>query len=258
MSKKKVGWGYKTLFVIMPPIWAVAITFLRLSWRVRHVDKARSAEAIRAMRTGHSVIATWHQRLFAFLRPIRKTQGCIMVSLSPDGELMTRTLHLLGHYTVRGSSSKRAGGALKELIEVTRAGRSGMLMADGPKGPPFKAKAGALAVARDSGVGWVIPCAAASHPKVVLRSWDRFQIPWPFAKVVYAFGDPVPVPLDADREQLEECRLRFEAALNEQRDLADTMLWGAPRVVDGVDADGKPPKAESKPEPEPPSDEPAS
>lgn len=244
MSQKKVGWGYKTLFVVMPPIWAFFITLLRLSWRVRHVDRERSREAIRAMKDGHSVIVTWHQRLFAFLRPIRKTQGTIMVSLSPDGELMTRTLHLLGHYTVRGSSTRRAGGALKEMIEVTKQGKSGMLMADGPKGPPFQAKPGALAVARDAGVGWIIPCACASSPKVTLRSWDRFQIPLPFAKVVYAFGPRVPVPLDATREQLEACRLNLEAALNAVRDQADTMLFGAPRVVNGIDADGKPPPPE--------------
>jgi len=249
MSKKRVGWGYKTLFVIMPPLWAFAITLLRLSWRIRHVDRARYNAARKAMKEGHSVVVTWHQRLFAFLRPIRKTQGTIMVSLSPDGELMARTLHLLGHYTVRGSSSKRAGGALKEMIEVTKQGKSAMLMADGPKGPPFVAKPGALAVARDAGVGWVIPCVCASHPKVQLNSWDRFQIPWPFAKVVYAFGDPVPVPLDANREQLEACRKNLEAALDEQRDLADTMLFGAPRVVDGEDLDGKKPKPPKPPTP---------
>ncbi|MHC5019038.1 MAG: lysophospholipid acyltransferase family protein, partial [Planctomycetota bacterium] len=238
-----VGWGYKTLFVIMPPLWAFLITLFRLSWRVRHVDPERSREAKRRMREGHSVFACWHQRLFHFLRHIRKTKGTIMVSLSPDGELMTRTLHLLGHYTVRGSSSRRAGGALKEMIAaVKERGQCAMIMADGPKGPPFTAKPGVLAIAKEAEVGYVIPSAAAASPVVKLGSWDRFQIPWPFAKVVYAYGDPIPVPLDATREQLEACRQQLEAALNEQRDLADTLLHGAPRVVDGVDADGKRPK----------------
>ena len=63
-------------------------TVRRLSWRVRHTDVARSREAKALQRRGTCVFAVWHQRLFAFLRHIRGTRGTIMVSLSPDGEII--------------------------------------------------------------------------------------------------------------------------------------------------------------------------
>lgn len=215
----------------MPPLWAACIAVFRLSWRVRHTDVQRSREANILQRQGNCVFATWHQRLFAFLRHIRGTKGTIMVSLSPDGELIARTLRILGHGAVRGSSTRGAGGALRGMTDAVRGGRAGMMMADGPKGPLWQAKVGALAIARDSGVGWVIPSSSAARPVIRLKSWDRFQIPIPFAKVVYAYGAPIPVPLNADRQQLEACRLQLEAALNEMRDAADAMLAGPKKTA---------------------------
>jgi lysophospholipid acyltransferase (LPLAT)-like uncharacterized protein len=214
------------LFVIMPPIWAASIAVFRLSWRVRHVDVQRSRDAKTMQRAGNCVFAVWHQRLFAFLRHIRGTKGTVMVSLSPDGELIARTLRLLGHGAVRGSSSRGASGALRNMTLAVKSGRAGMMMADGPKGPLWRAKIGPVAVARDSGVGWVIPSSSAARPVIKLKSWDRFQIPLPFAKVVFAYGEPIAVPLDATREQLEICRQKLEAALNVVRDAADAMLAG--------------------------------
>lgn len=202
------------VFWCLPPLLALVATLFRLTWRVRGLradDLARGRAWLHG--PGGSVLACWHQRHLAFLRPIRGTATTTLVSLSPDGEIIARTLGWLGHPTVRGSSSRRAAEGLRGMSAAARAGRPLAFMADGPKGPLFVAKLGPVAAARDSGVGAVIPATCAIAWSLRLKSWDRLQIPLPFAKIVYAYGDPIPVPLDADRPALEAARAELERVL---------------------------------------------
>ena len=118
------------------------------------------------------------------------------------------------------------------MTERVRNGATACYMADGPKGPLRVAKIGLFATARDAGVDVVIPGAAAAWPVVRLRSWDRFQIPLPFAKVTYHFGEPIPIPPDATREQLEVCRLAFENELTRITDACDHAMGLLPVASD--------------------------
>jgi lysophospholipid acyltransferase (LPLAT)-like uncharacterized protein len=61
----------------------------------------------------------------------------------------------------------------------------------------------------------VIPVTDSARPRRLLSTWDRFQVPAPFAKVVIAYGEPFVVPPDADRAAREEARLRLERELGE-------------------------------------------
>jgi lysophospholipid acyltransferase (LPLAT)-like uncharacterized protein len=54
-----------------------------------------------------------------------------------------------------------------------------------------------------------------------LRTWDRFALPRPFSKTVVVTLDPVQVPEDANKAQLEEYRARLESSLNELTDYAE-------------------------------------
>ena len=57
--------------------------------------------------------------------------------------------------------------------------------------------------------------------KKLFGSWDRFEVPLPFSRACYAWGEPIWVPADADRAQLEAKRVAVEAALNKLGDEAD-------------------------------------
>jgi hypothetical protein len=74
---------------------------------------------------------------------------------------------------------------------------------------------------------------AADHPhdllrlkKKLFRSWDRFEVPLPFSRACYAWGEPIWVPADADRAQLEAKRVDVETALNQLGDEADRAVSG--------------------------------
>ena len=62
-----------------------------------------------------------------------------MASRSKDGEIIARWLVRNGYIPVRGSTGKRGGAALQEMIDLVRAGHAAALTIDGPKGPPRQA-----------------------------------------------------------------------------------------------------------------------
>ena len=62
--------------------------------------------------------------------------------------------------------------------------------------------------------------------KKLFGSWDRFEVPLPFSRACYAWGEPIVVPADADRAQLEAKRMDVETALNRLGDEADHSVEG--------------------------------
>jgi hypothetical protein len=69
---------------------------------------------------------------------------------------------------------------------------------------------------------------ASDHPpdlrrlkKKLFRSWDWFEVPLPFSRARFAWGEPIWVSRDADRVQLEAKRAEVETALNKLGDEAD-------------------------------------
>jgi lysophospholipid acyltransferase (LPLAT)-like uncharacterized protein len=134
---------------------------------------------------------------------VHRNQGVVvLVSEHADGEYITRVLRRHGFGAVRGSSTRGATQGLKGLIREARRGKDLALTPDGPKGPAREFKVGALAVAQVSGMP-IVPLAAGASSAWRFSSWDRFMVPRPFSRVHVAYGDPVWVPRDADRDTLD-------------------------------------------------------
>jgi len=161
--------------------------FVRLwakTWRVRWVD-APPSEPV--------VYAFWHGQQMALVAARRGTRGTsltTLVSLSRDGELQTSVMHRLGLHVVRGSSSSGGARGLLGVIRAVRAGADAAFAVDGPRGPVYRVKRGALLVASRTGVR-IVPLASAARWSWVLhRAWDHFEIPLPFTTVAIAVGVP--------------------------------------------------------------------
>jgi lysophospholipid acyltransferase (LPLAT)-like uncharacterized protein len=73
---------------------------------------------------------------------------------------------------------------------------------------------GVVVLARDAGAA-VMPVAVASQRKIILNTWDRFEMILPFSRVALLFGDPFEVPAKARGKMLDECRLQLETRLND-------------------------------------------
>jgi len=161
----------------------------------------------------NGIFVFWHQRLFCFVYTHRALGGHVLVSRSRDGDLIARLLAGLGFAPVRGSSLRGGGEAVRRLLEVMRDGCDVGITPDGPRGPERVFKPGAVYLASHSGLP-IVPLTVTYHRYWTLRSWDAFQLPWPFTRAVVRVGDPIVVPPGLNADSAEAWRLRLEATLS--------------------------------------------
>jgi hypothetical protein len=90
-------------------------------------------------------------------------------------------------------------------------GRPAAFTVDGPRGPARVVQPGAVFLAGATGQP-ILPYHIESDRFWALRSWDRTQIPKPFATVVLVIGEPMAVE-DTQPETLERRRTDLQAAL---------------------------------------------
>lgn len=161
---------------------------------------------------GRALVCLWHQQLLLTLRffpSYRKYRPCVMISKSLDGDIASNIVEAGGASVVRGSSSRRGVGALKEMIERIRNGSMGVHVLDGPRGPAGEVKPGAIMMAHASGAA-IFPLAAMAESAWHLKSWDHFMIPKPYSKVVAQFLPPVMLPDNMDDAALDNHRQALE------------------------------------------------
>lgn len=182
------------------------------SWRFEVVG---GPTALEPLRTGATLVAFWHHQLPAsglFIK--RNLLGArptsTLVSHSRDGEIGARTLAAWGVNAVRGSSSRGGRGALVGLRRALLAGHLVAFTPDGPRGPARKAKVGIVTLAQSSGVA-VVPMGSWPSRAWTLRSWDKMQVPKPFARIRIVFGDPLVV---ATTDDLGEAGRNLDQALD--------------------------------------------
>jgi hypothetical protein len=150
-----------------------------------------------------AIVAFWHGRLLMMPFAYPGQRVTILISQHRDGEYITRVAQWLGFGVVRGSATRGGATAFKQLIQALRDGRHVVITPDGPKGPRHQVKSGVIHLARLTGVP-ILPVAFGAWPRTILKSWDRFLVPHPFGRGVYAWGEPIHVPADADKVAVEK------------------------------------------------------
>lgn len=182
---------------LVPRVGAPLFGLLARSWKVQRVD----AETFDRLPRGF-IAAMWHGRMLLGVREMRAERLHVLVSRSGDGDVSEALLESFGFTVVRGSRSRGGARALREMLDVLRAGGVVVITPDGPRGPRHSMNPGLAWMARATGYP-ILPVGFSVDRAWRLRSWDRFTIPKPFARVVFVFGEPVRVPRDATPEQLD-------------------------------------------------------
>jgi lysophospholipid acyltransferase (LPLAT)-like uncharacterized protein len=163
------------------------------------------------------VVCIWHNRLALSLmaykngpqriQPARRMAA--IVSASRDGAVVARILELFGVQPVRGSTSRRGPQALLELTTWAERGYDLAVTPDGPRGPRYCIQEGVVAMAQLTGLP-IVPACYHLNWKIQAKSWDRFQIPLPFARVTVSMGEPIRVRREAGDAEREEARKLLE------------------------------------------------
>ncbi len=157
-------------------------------------------------------MAFWHGRILPATYYFRRRGIVVITSENFDGEWIAGIIERFGYGTARGSTSKGARRALRQLTRDIGAGRPVGFTLDGPRGPARVAQPGAVWLAKATG-NPVLPFHLEADHSWTLNSWDRTQVPRPFATVSIAMGEPLEVPNDADEAGIESARLRLEERL---------------------------------------------
>src|SRR5437667_7332452 len=135
-----------------------------------------------AAREGQIPIYTfWHNRVFLATHFWQRRRIVVMTSQSFDGEYIARFIQRFGYGAVRGSSTRGAVGALVEMVRLMRARCPTAFTIDGPKGPRYVAKMGAVLLAKKTGYP-ILPFTITAAKSWRLKSWDHLQVPWPFTR----------------------------------------------------------------------------
>jgi len=159
------------------------------------------------------VLAFWHGTMLLPWYLKKNKNFYTIISKSKDGEILSRVLTSWNYNVERGSSSKGGSEVLSVLVEKAKSGSSISITPDGPRGPEKELKAGAVIIAKKADVPLVLLGVGISK-KVKLSSWDKFQIPYPFAKVSAVYSEPIFIDKDLSYQETDEMINKASKELN--------------------------------------------
>ncbi len=195
------------------------VNVLGRSYRFRILHEERLRDLLEDPRP--VVICCWHQQVLAaayFLHEKVHKQGLemvLMASHSRDGELVARFAKLLKMRVIRGSASRGGQGAIRSLHRALVRDRvSPLVIPDGPRGPIFECKPGAVLLSQFARVE-ILPLGFAASRSWHLGSWDRMFVPKLRSRVTLSVGALRTVSRELSPEERDtECKW-LEELLNE-------------------------------------------
>ncbi len=214
--------------------WMVSVylgfTLATMRWRF---ENRAGADAFVASSEG-GIGLFWHGRIALSVvcrRVLKRKPFRAMISNSPDGEFITRTVERLGVPAIRGSSTtdtRRKRGSLEASLAAVRFIEAGGVVAitpDGPRGPAQQMPEGPVALARACGAP-VFLFGLAAQPTLTLKTWDRTQIPLPFGRGCVVFDGPVAVSRETDAAAAKAVQADWQARLSAAQSRAEALLAG--------------------------------
>lgn len=204
------------------------IRLVEATSRTDHIGREH-ADALLASGKGF-IVAFWHARLLmgATIRGETDRAATMLISAHRDGEIIANAVRGFGVDLIRGSAAdpkkpernKSGASAVAGMIGALEQGSIVGVTPDGPRGPAEVAKVGVIKLAALSGAP-ILPGAYSASKGPRLGTWDRFLLPSPFSRLVFAARPPIRVDRHADAAALESARARLEAELKAAARIAD-------------------------------------
>jgi len=212
---------------VLVPLGVALIKAFWMACRAPRVVGRKHLE--NALASAPSLIpAYWHQHQLFCAKVLVESRALglkpgYLISPSVDGEIGAMVIERFGCHPIRGSSTHTGARALRDFYEaLTKLDVSPVITPDGPRGPRFVFKPGAVLLAQMSGRP-ILPMAyAASH--ATLFHWDKFVLPWPLSRIVVAIGEPVYIPRGLDAAGLEGWQRQMELVMKRTYQLAAAEL----------------------------------
>ncbi len=179
---------FRLLFLI-GYLWAWTLRFsFTKRYQSYYLDKHKTLDAEHDHgRSQSTIMLFWHNQflIIAYLLLVRKLPGksmSVIISSSKDGDLLTYFVELMGCEVIRGSSHKGGVRALKLIHKSIEEHRHIIIAADGPTGPIYKVKPGAIFLSHKHEIPLLLLKTKLKW-SIRLNTWDKSFIPIPFARV---------------------------------------------------------------------------
>jgi len=195
-KKRIIGWLFTSL------VGAVGLT-----WRVRFYGRAFIDDLTAKKKP--FVIVFWHGDMLMGWYFHRNRKYSSLVSMSRDGDLLAEILRQWKYTVIRGSSSKGGKDARARMEHLLRKGHVLVVTPDGPQGPRYEMKMGALRTAQKTGVP-IVSVTFQVDRALFLNTWDKFTIPLPFTRIIVTYRAPEMVHPELNGDDLNEYREDFE------------------------------------------------
>lgn len=229
-SRRRMSSARRLYYFLGLPVLRGLIRLLTSTYRIDHVI---GSDYIEPYIHNEQICAPcyWHQHHVVGSTLIRSWvrrgfKACFLVSGSVDGEVPERIARAWGAEVIRGSANQSGALALRDMQRRMKDGYSIVTTADGPRGPKYEFKMGAVLMARIAGVP-IIPIACAADRAWYLNRWDNFMVPKPFARIALAIGEPYAIPSNTPLDQLEAHRQRVQEAVMSLMKECDRALRGS-------------------------------
>ena len=196
----------------------IGLGLIGIFWRSCRIVKVVGAEHLdAALAQAPSIIPCyWHQhQLFCakWLLAQKRLKIGFLISPSVDGELGAMLVRSVEGHVIRGSSTATGARALRDYYDaLTKQGVSPVITPDGPRGPRFEFKPGAILLSQMSGRP-ILPMAYYAQ-RAILFHWDKFVIPMPFTRIVIAVGEPYTAPRTLNAATLASQQQAFKERLH--------------------------------------------
>ena len=217
-SSRRMTASRRVLYRLAVPLGLAIIRTWVWSCRLVRVIGAEHLDA--ALSSAPSLVPCfWHQHQVFCSKYLldQRARGLSLgwlISPSVDGELGAMMVRRLGGTVIRGSSTHTGARAVRDYYQaLVRDNVSPVLTPDGPRGPRFKFKVGAILLAQMSARPMLPMAYAASHAWLI--KWDKFVVPLPFSRIAVAIGAPRYVPRVSDAASIERLQLEMERELNQ-------------------------------------------
>jgi hypothetical protein len=215
-SGRRMTAARRLLYAMVVP---VGLAIIRLWWASCRIVRVEGVENLQAAldKAPSFVPCFWHQHqgfCAKYLLDERARGFAVgwLISPSVDGEIGVMLVRRVGGSVIRGSSSHTGARALRDYyLALVQENISPVITPDGPRGPRFKFKPGAILLAQMSGRP-MLPMAYAAS-RALLIKWDKFVLPWPGSRIVIAIGPPRYVPRVVDAAHIKRLQREMEAEL---------------------------------------------
>lgn len=218
----KIGKKILALSVVQQGLCLLISLYIRFvyytsRWEVHNKEVLHQLEA-----SGKGgIFVFWHGRLFLMphlcLDPSRIS---VIISQHRDGEIIARTMRYFGLNLIRGSTDKGSSQVARQVIRTLKSGQHVAITPDGPRGPRMCINGNVAAIAALTDA-LLVPITFSAANARTLSTWDSFLLPKPFGKGVIIYGEPIAVPENATKIDINAIKTALAAQLNAMTYKAD-------------------------------------